>query len=43
MCVLLIRVSGAALERDIAERRPQYADYVKRTSGFFPWPPRRRD
>jgi steroid 5-alpha reductase family enzyme len=44
MSVLLIRVSGAALlERDIAEHRPQYADYIKRTSGFFPWPPRRRD
>jgi steroid 5-alpha reductase family enzyme len=44
MSILLIRVSGAALlERDIAERRPQYADYIKRTSGFFPRPPRRRD
>ncbi|MEO6858583.1 MAG: DUF1295 domain-containing protein [Solirubrobacteraceae bacterium] len=44
MSILLIRVSGAALlERDISERRPQYAEYIKRTSGFFPWPPRRRD
>lgn len=42
MSILLIRVSGAALlERDISERRPQYADYIKRTSGFFPRPPRR--
>ena len=42
MSTLLIRVSGAALlERDIAERRPRYADYIKRTSGFFPRPPRR--
>jgi len=42
MSVLLIRVSGAArLERDLAERRPGYADYVARTSAFFPWPPRR--
>ncbi len=42
MSVLLIRVSGAALlERDIGERRPQYADYIKRTSGFFPRPPRK--
>lgn len=42
MSVLLIRVSGAALlERDIAERRPGYADYIRRTSAFFPRPPRK--
>jgi steroid 5-alpha reductase family enzyme len=42
MSVLLIRVSGAALlERSLLRRRPGYADYVARTSGFFPWPPRR--
>jgi steroid 5-alpha reductase family enzyme len=41
MTVLLVRVSGKALlERDIAKRRPGYADYVERTSGFFPLPPR---
>ena len=28
------------LEKDIGDRRPEYADYVRRTSGFFPWPPR---
>ncbi|MEO6999796.1 MAG: DUF1295 domain-containing protein [Terracoccus sp.] len=28
------------LEKDIGDRRPAYADYVHRTSGFFPWPPR---
>jgi steroid 5-alpha reductase family enzyme len=40
MSTLLIRVSGAALlEKDISERRPQYADYIKHTSGFFPWRP----
>lgn len=44
MSILLIRVSGAALlERDMATRRPGYADYIKRTSAFFPWPPRQRD
>ena len=43
MTVLLVRVSGAALlERDIGERRPGYAEYVRRTSGFLPRPPRRR-
>ncbi len=42
MSTLLMRVSGKALlERDMAERRPAYADYIDRTSGFFPWPPRR--
>ena len=41
MSLLLIRVSGAGLlEKDIGERRPGYADYIRRTSGFFPRPPR---
>ena len=41
MTVLLTRVSGKALlERDMAQRRPGYTDYVRRTSGFFPLPPR---
>jgi steroid 5-alpha reductase family enzyme len=30
------------LEAGLAKRRPGYADYVRRTSGFFPLPPRRR-
>jgi steroid 5-alpha reductase family enzyme len=42
MSTLLIRVSGAGLlEKDIADRRPGYADYIRRTSGFFPLPPRK--
>lgn len=42
MTVLLLRVSGVALlERDLAERRPAYRDYMARTSAFIPWPPRR--
>jgi steroid 5-alpha reductase family enzyme len=41
MTVLLLRVSGVALlERDIAERRPAYREYVERTSAFIPLPPR---
>jgi steroid 5-alpha reductase family enzyme len=41
MSILLIRVSGVALlERDIGRRRPGYAEYVRRTSPFFPRPPR---
>jgi steroid 5-alpha reductase family enzyme len=42
MSVLLIRVSGVALlERSLVKRREGYADYVARTSAFFPRPPRR--
>ena len=42
MSILLIRVSGAArLERDIGDRRPEYADYIRRTSAFVPMPPKR--
>jgi steroid 5-alpha reductase family enzyme len=41
MTVLLMRVSGAArLELDIGDRRPKYADYIRRTSAFFPRPPK---
>jgi steroid 5-alpha reductase family enzyme len=40
---ILTRVSGKPiLERDIETRRPGYREYIQRTSGFFPWPPRRR-
>ncbi len=41
MSVLLMRVSGVTLlEKDIGERRPQYAQYVRRTNAFFPGFPR---
>lgn len=41
MSWLLLRVSGVPLlEKDIADRRAGYADYVARTSAFFPVPPR---
>lgn len=40
MTFLLLKVSGVAmLEGTIGERRPKYAEYVRRTSAFFPWPP----
>ena len=29
------------LEKGMAKRRPDYAAYVERTSGFVPWPPKR--
>lgn len=41
MTWLLARGTGKPLlERDIAARRPAYAAYVARTSGFVPLPPR---
>ena len=40
MSVLLLKVSGVALlEKDIAQRRPAYAEYIRRTAAFFPRPP----
>jgi steroid 5-alpha reductase family enzyme len=42
MTVLLLKVSGVAmLEKDIAERRPAYRDYIARTNAFIPGPPRK--
>jgi steroid 5-alpha reductase family enzyme len=42
MTWLLAKGTGKPLlEKDIVRRRPEYADYVRRTSGFFPLPPRR--
>ena len=41
MSFLLLRVSGVAmLEKTITSRRPGYAEYVRRTSAFFPRPPK---
>lgn len=39
---LLTRISGVPmLEHGLKKRRPDYEDYIRRTSGFFPWPPKR--
>lgn len=44
MTLLLLKVSGVTLlEKDIAERRPGYRDYVRRTSAFIPRPPKPAD
>jgi steroid 5-alpha reductase family enzyme len=41
MTVLLLKVSGVSLlERDIGERRPGYARYVRETNAFVPGPRR---
>ena len=40
MTFLLIRVSGVALlEKTLRETKPEYADYIDRTSSFFPMRP----
>jgi len=37
---LLLRVSGVPmLEQLLRKRGPAYADYIRRTSAFIPWPP----
>ena len=40
MTVLLTRVSGKDLLEKSMSRRPGYCEYVERTSGFIPLPPR---
>ena len=42
MTYFLARKTGKPLlEEHLSRTRPGYADYVARTSGFIPWPPRR--
>ncbi len=42
MTFLLVKVSGVAmLDAHLAATRPEYADYIRRTSGFVPRPPKR--
>ena len=39
MTVLLLKISGVKLlERDIGQRRPDYAEYIRRTNAFIPGP-----
>jgi steroid 5-alpha reductase family enzyme len=41
MTWLIVRVSGVGLlEKTIAQRRPDYAEYMRTTSAFIPWFPR---
>jgi steroid 5-alpha reductase family enzyme len=40
MSILLMRVSGVTLLEKSLKQRPGYAEYVRRTSPFFPRPPR---
>lgn len=42
MSFLLLKVSGVALlEKSLRQRSPEYESYIRRTSAFFPRPPRR--
>ena len=42
LTVLLLRVSGVTLlEGDLRQRKDGYREYVRRTSAFIPWPPKR--
>jgi len=44
MSLLLLKVSGVAmLENTISDRRPAYAEYIRRTNAFFPGPRRSLD
>ena len=44
MSILLLKVSGVAmLEKTIGDRRPEYAEYIRRTNAFFPGPVRAPD
>jgi steroid 5-alpha reductase family enzyme len=41
MTLLLVKVSGVAmLERSLRDRKPEYREYMRKTSSFFPWFPK---
>lgn len=41
MTVLLLKVSGVALlEKSLKDKKPEYRDYIKKTSAFIPWFPK---
>jgi steroid 5-alpha reductase family enzyme len=42
MTLLIIKVSGVALlEKTLNESKPQYREYIQKTSSFFPWFPKK--
>ena len=42
MTALIIKISGVALlEKSLTEQKPQYIDYIKKTSAFIPWFPKK--
>jgi steroid 5-alpha reductase family enzyme len=39
---LIIKVSGVVLlEKNLKNSKPQYAEYVRKTSAFIPWFPKK--
>jgi steroid 5-alpha reductase family enzyme len=43
MAFLLLRLSGIPVtEAHLARSRPEYAQYIRTTSAFIPWPPKRQ-
>lgn len=42
MTALIIKVSGVALlEKSLKEQKPQYKEYIEKTSAFLPWFPKK--
>ena len=42
MTALIIKVSGVALlEKSLKEQKPQYKEYIEKTSAFIPWFPKK--
>lgn len=42
MTILIIKVSGVALlEKTLNTSKPQYQEYIRKTSAFFPWFPKK--
>lgn len=41
MTLLLVKVSGVAmLERSLKDKKPEYREYIRKTSAFIPWFPK---
>jgi steroid 5-alpha reductase family enzyme len=42
MTLLIIKVSGVALlEKSLTDKKPEYREYVRKTSSFIPWIPKK--
>jgi steroid 5-alpha reductase family enzyme len=39
---VLVKITGVAItEKNILDRKPEYRDYIRKTSAFVPWPPKK--
>jgi steroid 5-alpha reductase family enzyme len=42
MTLLILKVSGVVLlEKSLKEKKPDYEDYIRKTSSFIPWFPKK--